>query len=143
MALAAPRSATLEDHGRIYVYAQRLTAASSWQRVSCGDAVVAELKQGTFFAINVPPGRYTLSPEKGVPASVDVRSGEESFVRLDWHYDVGRHALPELHTVRPEQAGREMKFLSYINPKKALSSSVSKTDPREPPQLRLKRRGDK
>ena len=143
IALSCPSSAPAEDPGRIYVYAQRRPTPQSWLPISCGEAVAADLKQGMFFAINVPAGRYTLSPAKGVPASVDVRAGEEAFVRLDWHYDVGRHAVPELHAVRPEQAGREMKFLSYINPRKALSSSVSKTDPREPPQLRLKRRGDK
>jgi hypothetical protein len=101
--------------------------------------VVAELKQGMFFAINVPPGRYTLSPAKGVPVAIDVSSGEESFVRLDWNYGVGRSPVPELHAVRKQQAREQMRFLSYLNANKMLSSSVSKTDPREP-ELRLIRR---
>ena len=63
------------DATRIYVYAQRDTPAHSWLRISCGDIVVAELKQGTFFAINVEPGRYTLFVENGAPVSVDANSG--------------------------------------------------------------------
>ena len=135
-------SAQAEDPGRIYVYAQRLTAARSWLPISCGGAVVAELKRGMLFAINALPSRYTLNTESGVPAFVDVRSGEESVVRLDWNFEVGRPAVPELHAVRPDQGRKEMKFLSYINANKVLSSSVSKTDPREPQQLRLKTRDE-
>src|SRR5258708_1052166 len=74
------------DRARIYVYARRDTAARSWLPISCGNAVVAELKQGAFFAINVAPGRYTLSIENGIPVSLDARPDEESFIRLDWNY---------------------------------------------------------
>jgi len=95
-----------------------------------------------FFAINVPPGRYALSAEASVPAFVDVRSGEESFVRLDWNFELGRPAIPVIDNVRPLPARKEMMYLSYINAKKVLSSSVPKTDPHEPPQLRLKRRDE-
>jgi hypothetical protein len=83
-----------------------------------------------------------LSTEAGVPAFVDVRSGEDFFVRLDWNSEVGRPAIPVLQTVPPDLARKEMRFLSYINANKVLASPVSKTDPREPPQLRFKRRGE-
>jgi hypothetical protein len=75
-----------EDATRIYVYAQRDTAARSWIAISCGGAIVAELKQGTFFALNVAPGAYTLFVDKGVPLSIEAHPGEESFVRLDLNY---------------------------------------------------------
>ncbi len=75
--------AAAEDSARIYIYAQRLTAARSWIPISCNGAVAAQLKRGTFFAINVAPGRYTLNVEKGLPAFVDVAAGGEVFVRLD------------------------------------------------------------
>jgi hypothetical protein len=132
-----------EDFGRIYVYAQRLTPARSWIPISCGGAVAAELKRGMFFAINVAPGRSVLSLEEGVPAFAEVRSGEDSFVRLDWHFEVGRPPIAVLSVVRADQARKEMMFLSYINAKKVRSTSVSKTDPREPAQLQLKRRSEK
>jgi hypothetical protein len=136
IAMAAPA----EHSARIYVYAQRLTAARSWLPIACGGSAVAELKQGMFFAIDVPPGRHALSTETGVPAFVDVHAGEEAFVRLDWSYQEGRPPVPVLAAVPPDQARKEMMYLSYIDAKRALSPSVPRTDPREPAQLRLKRR---
>ncbi len=112
IALVAPLSAPAEDFGRIYVCAQRQTAARSWLPISCGSAVVAELRRGAFFAINVAPGRHTLGSEKGIPVFVDIRSGEESFVRLDWNHKIGRPAIPVLSKVRPTEARREMMYLS-------------------------------
>src|SRR4051794_11939256 len=75
---------------QIYVYAQRDTAARSWIAISCGNTLVAELKQGTYFVINKPPGQYLLFVENGVPVSIDTRSGGHSFIRLNWSYGVGR-----------------------------------------------------
>ena len=95
IALVAPCFTSADDSGRIYVYAQRETAARSWLPITCGGVVVAQLKRGMLFAINVPPGRHTLSVEAGLPAFVDVHSGEDVFVRLDWNYEVGR--APFLH----------------------------------------------
>ena len=140
IALLAPLSAPAEDSARIYVYG--LTPGHSWLPISCGGAVVAKLKADAFFAMNVAPGRYTLTAEKGMPAVVDVRSGEETFISLDWHLELGRPAVPELHSVRPDQARKEMRSLSYIDAGKVLSNSVSKTDPRESPPRRLKTRDE-
>ena len=104
--------------------------------------MVAKLKADAFFAMNVAPGRYTLAAEKGMPAVVDVRSGEESFVRLDWHLELGLPAVPELPSVRPDQARKEMRSLSYIDAGRAPSDSVSKRDPRDSPPRRLKTRDE-
>lgn len=132
-------SARAEGLARIYVYAQRQTPVRSWLPISCDGAVVAKLKRGTFFAVNVASGRHLLSNEPGVPVFVDVRSGEESFVRLDWNFDVGRPVISELHVVLPPQARREMINLTYIDSSKVLSRSASKADPHELRQ-RLQRR---
>lgn len=128
---------------RVYVYAQRDTAARSWIAISCSGIVVAELRKGRFFAINLAAGRYTLSLEKGVPLSLDLRSGEESFVRLDWNYGIGRPPIPVLSKVRRTDARREMKYLSYIGVKKAHSSLVSRTDPIQPVVPRLRTRDER
>src|SRR5258708_30771389 len=71
VALGVTSTFTLEaeDQARIYVYARRDTAARSWMSISCGNAVVAEIKQGTFFAIMLAPGQYTFLSERGVPLS--------------------------------------------------------------------------
>jgi hypothetical protein len=127
------------DAARIYVYAQRGTPAHSWLSISCGGATVAELKRGTYFAINVAPGRHTLFVQGGVPLSVDTQSGEDSFVRLDWNYKIDRPPIPVLARVRAAEARREMRFLRYVNSKRVHSSLVSKTDlPPVQPQLKTR-----
>src|ERR1700742_3790673 len=94
--IVATLAATLQadDQARIYVYARRDTAARSWMSISCGNAVVAEIKQGTFFAITLAPGQYTLVSENGIPLPIEARAGEELFLRLDWNYGVGRPPIP-------------------------------------------------
>ncbi len=135
-------SAGAKGLARIYVYAQLETPAGSWIPISCDGTVVAKLKRGRFFAVNVAPGRHMLSDEKGVPVFVGARSGEESFVRFDWHIEVDKPVISVLQVVPPPQARNEMRYLVYIDAGKVLSRSVSKADPREPPQPRLVRRGD-
>ena len=141
IAFVSPSSTRAENSGQIYVYAERLTAARSWLPISCDGAVVASLKRGTLFAINATPGRHTLSTVTGVPAFVEVRSDEKTFVRLDWNFEVGRSPIPVLSAVRPDQALKEMKYLSYIHAGRVFSGSVPKSDPREPDEPRLKSRG--
>ena len=131
------------DSARIYVYAERPTLARSWLTISCDGAVVAKLKQGWFFAVNVAPGRHVVATETGVPALVEARSGEEYFARLDWHIETGHPAIPQLHVVPAAQARREMKYLSYVPRNKVLSSSVPMTDPSDVPPPQLKSRGER
>jgi len=83
-----------------------------------------------------------LSDEKGVPVFVDARSGEESFVRLEWHIEVNKPVISVLEVVPGGQAREEMMYLTYTDAGKILSKSVSKKDPREIPRPRLRRRTD-
>jgi hypothetical protein len=131
-----------QDFARIFVYAQRETAARSWRPISCDGAPVAKIKRGTFFAVSVAPGRHVLSDEKGIPGFVNVRAGDESFVRLDWQIEIGEPATLVLSNVRPDLARKEMRFLSYIEAKEVLSRSVSNVDPRASPELHLKSRDE-
>ena len=140
VAWAAASSQPVAANGRIYVYELRPSAGRSWRPILCGGVEAAELKEGMFFAINVPAGRHTVRTESGVPASVDVHSGEEVFVRLDWSYQAGRAPIAELHVVPPERARKEMRYLSYIGAKKVHSPSVPAADPRERTPARLKTR---
>jgi hypothetical protein len=129
-----------EGPARIYVYAQRPSAARSWIPISCDNAMVARLRQGTFFAVNVAPGKHVLSTDSGVPTVVELRPGEDVFVRLDWHMEIGRRAIPALAAVKPERAQQEMTYLSYIDAGKVLAASVPKSDPRRIPEPQLKKR---
>jgi hypothetical protein len=130
-----PRLAWSGELARIYVYVQQETPARSWFPVSCDGAVVAEIKRGKFFAINVAPGRHMLSEEKGVPTFVDARSGRDSFIRLNWHVEVGQPAIPVWEIVAPSSARKDMLDLTYIDVGRVLSKSVPKKDPRGPPHL--------
>ena len=138
VALATALPMPAQNPARIYVYAQRDTAARSWLPISCNSVVVAELKRGRFFAINVEPGPYTLFVEEGLPLSVDARSGEDSFVRLDWDYGIDRPPIPVLSKVYKDGAQREMKYLTYVDARRVHSNQVPKADPggRLQPQLR-------
>jgi hypothetical protein len=120
-----------ENPARIYVYAQRGTAARAWRQISCNGEVVAELKQGGFFAINVVPGRYIVSVDEGVPISVDVRAGEQVFVRLDWDYGLDRPPIPQLSKVYLAGAQQEIKYLGYVDAKRVHSPMVPRNDPTE------------
>jgi hypothetical protein len=129
-----------EDPTRIYVYARRDTAARSWISISCDNSVVAEVRQGTFFAVNVAPGKHALLTEGGVPSFVDLAAGKEIFVRLDWDYGIGRPPIAVFSQVDPADAQREMKYLSYVGVKRLHSSLVPKADPRQEVQPRLRTR---
>ena len=111
--------------------------------IACDDEIVAKVKAGRFFVINLPPGRHAVSQREGIPVFIEVRSGEQSFVRLGREVD-GQTVIPVLTKMGSAEAGKEMVHLAYIDAARVLSNSVSKQDPRDllqPPQL--KTRGDK
>jgi hypothetical protein len=108
--------------------------------VACDGERIAEVKQGFFFAVNLPPGRHSLSLADGVPVSVDLRLGEEAFVRVDWNHDVRRRPIPVLNSVVAERAKREMRLLSYVDAKRIHAAADSGSDPRSPEKPQLKAR---
>lgn len=126
---------------QVFVYAQRETAARTWMPVGCDGENIAEVKRGFFFAVNLPRGHHLLSLKDGVPVSIDVRPGIETFVRVDWNYDVRRSPIPVLSRVAEERATKEMRFLSYVEVKRIHSPAVPRTDPRSSfsPQLKTRK----
>jgi hypothetical protein len=142
LALLPTQFACSEELARIYVYAQRETPARSWRPIWCDGVVVAKIRRGAFFALNVPPGRHLLSVSQGVPLFVNVKTGAETFVRLDWTLEMGETPTPVLSSMSPDVARQEMRFVIYIDAKEVLSSSVSKTDPTPHPEPRLKSRDE-
>ncbi|MGJ5817027.1 hypothetical protein [Paludibaculum fermentans] len=141
--LAVSLPGLAEDSARVYVYARRETEARSWIAVSCGGAVAAEVKQGHFFTLRLTPGRYSLSVADGVPLALGAVAGEDSFVRLDWHYQVGRPPIAALSKVGPDDARREMQYLAYVPSKRLHSSLAARSDPRAPTQPKLRSRPQK
>jgi hypothetical protein len=126
---------------QVYVYVQHESPVRSWFPVWCDGVLVAKIKQGRFFIINVEPGRHEISEEKGVPAFVDVRSGKKAFVRLEWRNgELGGPALPVWEEVTQSAAHDDMIYLGYIDADKVVSKLVPSTEPREAPRLR--RRGN-
>lgn len=132
-------SSHAESSGRIYVYAQRLTATRSWIPIAIDNIVVAKIKRGTFFSANMAPGLHTVTIENGIPAFVEVGSGQESYVRVGWIHLEGP-PFPALSIMPQDLARKEMRFLSYIEAGKIVSTSVSRTDPRQPEEPLLKTR---
>lgn len=133
-----------EDGGeipaRIFVYAQRQTPMRSALDVTCNGSAVARMRKGSFFALTLPKGRHTIGIESGVPVTVEVRTGDETFVRINWNQHVNRSPIPVLSVVPAERARQEMKFLSYLAAKNIRSESVERRDPRTPEEPTLKRR---
>jgi hypothetical protein len=80
----ATRRAGPATSARIYVYVQAETPARSWFPILCDGTMVAKLKRGRFFAINVAPGRHLLGAKESLPVFVTAESGEDSFVRVEW-----------------------------------------------------------
>jgi hypothetical protein len=141
-AASASPAPTDDLSARIYVYVRRDTAAGHWLPVSCSGAVVADIKQGNFFALNVAPGRYVLSLEAGVPIVIQAVSTEASFIRLDWSYGIDRAPIPVFSKVPEKQARQEMRFLSYISPRQIHSTQVPSRDPDPPVEPHLHSRDD-
>jgi hypothetical protein len=128
---------------RAYVYAQRDVPGASAVRISCDGETLAEVKKGYFFAVNLRPGRHSLSLANGVPGSIDVQPGVDAFVSVNWTFDMRRSPIPVLALVSPERAQQEMRFLSYVKPNKIRSQAVAKVDPRPPLTPELKTRQPK
>jgi len=135
-------SARSQGLGTLYVYADHHTEAKSWRPIFCDSVLVAKLKQGTFFAVNLPPGQHVLSDGKGTPAIIDAVAAKPKFIHLSWVYQLGQPATSILEAVKESEAQKDMKFLVYIDLNKALAPAVLKTDPRPAPDLRLKTRAD-
>lgn len=133
-------TAAADDLSRVFVYAQRETPARSWMTILCDGQRIVEVKRGFFFVVNLRPGLHSLSVSDGVPVSVNVGSGEEAFVRIDWNHDVRRPPIPVLNSVAVDRAKKEMRFLSYVDRKRVHSTAVPGADPRPPenPQLRVR-----
>lgn len=137
LVLATPPSARAEDSTRIYVYAKYGTDARSWLPISCDGVVVAKLKHGTFFAVDVEPGKHVLNMARGgLPVFLDVLAGEETFVKIGWRKIGDAPAIPLLSVVGASHARREIVGTRYIDANKVLSTSVPKRDPRGPARLR-------
>ena len=124
--------ASLAHAETVYLYAQRETPARSWLPVYVDGAPAADLRRGTFFAVQLPPGRHSFTIETGVPLAVELRKGESAHLRLDWNHHQGRPPIPTLSRVPQARAEKEMMFLSYIPANKIHSTAVPKSDPRPP-----------
>jgi len=111
--------------------------------IACDDKIVAKVKAGRFFVVNVTPGRHAVSAGDGIPVFMETRPGEKSFLRVDREVD-GQTVMLVLTKVDSSEAAKEIVHLAYIDAAKVLSSSVLKEDPRDLGQRpQLKTRGDR
>ena len=128
----------------IFVYASWEYPARSWVPVSCDGILVAKVKRGRFFAINVGTGKHALTQNDGIPLIVNTHPSQPLFVHLGQEVSdepSGKVVLPVLLAVDPEEARKEMIHLVYVDSDKLYSSAVSRQDPTQPSPPRLKQRG--
>ena len=131
-------TAQASDQGRIFVYAQRETPARSWLTVTLDGKPCADIKRGYFFTLNVDAGRHTIALGQGIPLTIEVRHGEDSFVRLDWNHGQGRGPIAKFSRATAERARSEMRFLAYIDAERARAPETARSDARAPEQPRLR-----
>jgi hypothetical protein len=144
-AILAPRALPADNPTRIFVFAAWELPVRSWVPILCDGRVVAKVKRGRFFAINVAPGQHILSEQDGVPAFVDARSGEDVYVQVQQHVEdssSGKSVIPVFQVVAPNEARKQIIHLAYIDADKVYAESVPKDDPNgsSPPQV--KKRGE-
>jgi hypothetical protein len=133
-----------EHLAEIFIYASWEYPTGSWVPVSCDGTLVAKVKRGRFFAINVGPGKHMLTQNEGIPLVVNAHPGQQIFVRLGQEVSdepSGKVVLPVLEAVAPEKARRDTIHLVYVDSDKLYSSAVSRQDPAQAPLPRLKQRG--
>jgi len=133
-----------EQRTGIFIYSSWEYPARSWVPVSCDGTLVAKVKRGRFFSINVGPGTHTLTQNDGIPLVVNARPGQQIFVQLEQQVSdepSGKVVLPVLQVVAPEQARKEIIHLVYVDSDKLYSSAVSREDPTQLIPPRLKQRG--
>ena len=133
-----------EHPTQIFIYASWEYPGRSWVPISCDGTLVAKVKPGRFFAINVGLGKHMLTQNDGIPLVVSADSGQQMFVRLGQEISdepSGKVVLPVLQAVAPEEARKEIIHLVYVDSDKLYSPAVSKRDPTQPSPPRLKQRG--
>jgi len=124
---------------QVYVYADWDLPEHRWLDVACDEEIVAKVKAGRFFVMNLPSGRHTIAVRDGIPIFIEVRSAERSFLRLGRQVD-GQTVMLVLSKMDSTEANKEMVNQAYIDASKALANSVPKEDPRERRQPQLKTR---
>jgi hypothetical protein len=130
LAVSCPFAA--EDTARLYVYSPWDSGQSSWLPISYDGERIAKLQTGKFFAIHASPGQHHLVAGQGVPINIEVRPGEDQFVRLDQAITLtqsGESIIPTLTLESPEESRRIVAQLVYVAPSKIYSTVVDKQDP--------------
>ncbi len=138
--LCLPRFADAQQAERVYIYSSHESGMRSKLAISLDGTILAKLKRGTFFAVNTTEGRRIISTSKGVPLFVDLKAGQQAFVRLGMRAEVGELSTVVFDSMPPRVASQEMRFVLYIEAKDVLSASVPKTDPRPAPDMPFKKR---
>jgi len=121
-----------EDSARIFVYADWDSPQKSYVPVYFDGVLIAEIKRGRFFAINVLPGQHILIAGEGVPEPVNAKQGKEFFVRLEQDVELsasGKTAMLALSVKTTAQGKTEIGHLVYLDSGKIYSKLVSRGDP--------------
>jgi hypothetical protein len=100
--------------GEIYVYTNWESPERKWVDIACDVEIVAKVKAGRFFVMDLPPGRHAVSAGDGMPVFVEARSGEKSFLRVGGEVD-RQTVMLVLTKIDSTEASKEMVHLAYID----------------------------
>ncbi|MDA0206457.1 MAG: hypothetical protein O3A53_11440 [Acidobacteria bacterium] len=129
--------AAAQDATYIYVYETLTSGKRSWLAITFDGEPAAELRRGMFFAIRTTPGSHMVGLNGGVSVAVELKAGEEAFVRLGRNRLVGAPPIPKLYvSINPTH--NRMTNLRYVKENKIHSDAVARSDPRPPPRLKTR-----
>ena len=128
---------------QVFMFADREAPPRSWVPISCDGTVVAKIKQGKFFTINLTPGKHVFSQGDGIPLFVDIHKGEQLFIQLERQTRAdasGKSDVTALVEVDPTWARKILAYLTYIDTDKRFSPAVLMEDPTVSSRPQLKQR---
>src|SRR5580658_6377808 len=101
----------------VHIYRYRLsTDQAARPTVACDDFPVARILNGRVHTMQVSAGRHAFTiGAKPIGLTVDIESGKEYFVRLDYPPNALTRNDPAPVLVPPEQGSREIQKLSPLD----------------------------
>jgi hypothetical protein len=115
MSIAAFAQTPAPPTGTVHIYRYKLTVGqAAHPTVSCDAFPVARIQNGRVYTMHVSPGRHSFATaDNATGIDVDVESGKEYFVRIDYPPNASFAVRASPVLVAPEQGRKE---ISKIRP---------------------------
>lgn len=102
--------------GTVYIYRYRLTVGTSVHpTVSCDTFEAAKIQNGRYYAMKTAPGRHNITMSGSPGITLDVESGKDYFVRIDYGPNASFGVGGTLILVPPDQGRADMLRLKALD----------------------------